>query len=231
MTVSRIIKYLLFTFNFLFFIGGIALLTFSTHIRSNKADYQLNDDLLPGINLLIFIGAVTLVLGFLGCCGAIRENRCLLALFSLGLLSMLLLLLAVGALGAVSRTAAAQELVRKHMKQLLPLSRQPGDVQRAFQDVERSGFCCGFFVGHLDWGNSTVVPDSCNCTDTSRNCTALDERVIYSTPCMTHIMTWMDRVSESLMAMTLTFGTLMVLGMIFSFVLLCQIRNKKSGVL
>lgn len=231
MTVSRLIKYLLITFNFLFFVGGIIILTFSTHIRSNKADYQITDDLLPAINLLIFIGAATLIFGFLGFCGAIGENRCLLALFFLGLLSMLLMLLAVGALGAVSRTAAAQELVRKHMKQLLPLSQQPRDVQEAFQNMERTGLCCGFFVGHLDWGNSTVVPDSCNCTDTSRNCTALNERVIYSTPCMMHIMTWMDRVSDSLMGSALTFGILMILGMIFSLVLLCQIRNKKNGIL
>ncbi|KAI4793146.1 hypothetical protein KUCAC02_032903, partial [Chaenocephalus aceratus] len=32
----------------------------------------------PGIDLMIAIGVIILVLGFLGCCGAIRENRCLL---------------------------------------------------------------------------------------------------------------------------------------------------------
>nr|XP_033496983.1 tetraspanin-8-like [Epinephelus lanceolatus] len=228
MAVNKVIKFLLFTFNFLFFVGGIIILTVSTYIRSHRADYQITDDLLPAINLLIFIGAVTLVFGFLGCCGAIRENRCLLALFFLGLLCLSLMLLAVGTLGAVSRTAAAQELVRKHMKQLLPLSEQPKEVQESLQAMEMSGFCCGLFVGHLDWGNSTVVPDSCNCTDTSRNCTDLDQREIYSTPCMPYIMTWLDRVSDSLMGTAFMFGSLMILGMIFSVVLFCQIVKKKS---
>lgn len=231
MTASKVIKYLLFTFNFLFFVGGITILGLSTHIRSNKADYQITDELLPAINLLIFIGAVTLIFGFLGFCGAIRENRCLLALFFLGLLAMFLMLLAVGALGAISRTAAAQELVKEHMKQLLPLSEQPKEVQESFQKVERTGLCCGLFVGHLDWGNSTVVPNSCNCTDTSRNCTVLDGREIYATPCMTHIMTWLDRVSHSLMGTAFAFGILMILGMTFSSVLFCKIMTSKGSII
>lgn len=231
MSVSKVIKYLLLTFNFLFFMGGIIILTFSVHTKNNKADYQITDELLPAINLLIFISAVTLIFGFLGFCGANRENRCLLALFFLGLLAMLLMLLAVGALGAISRTAAAQELVKTSMKQLLPLSKQRTEVQEQFQKVERTSFCCGFFVGHLDWGNATVVPNSCNCMDLSRNCTVLDGREIYSTPCMTHIMTWLDRISASLMGTAFTFGILIILGMIFSLVLLCQIRNGKNNII
>ncbi|XP_039973774.1 tetraspanin-8-like [Xiphias gladius] len=231
MTVSKIIKYLLFTFNFLFFVGGITILGLSTHVRSAKADYQISDDLLPAVNLLVFVCAVTLIFGFLGCCGAIRENRCLLAMFFLGLLSMLLMLLAVGVLGAIARTSAAQEVVKEHMKELLSLSEQPREVQESFQQVERNGFCCGFFVGHLDWGNSKVVPSSCNCTDSSRNCTVVDGREVYSTPCMKYIMTWLDRVSDSLMGTALAFGILMILGMILSLVLLCRIWSSKNSII
>ncbi|XP_051263092.1 tetraspanin-8-like [Dicentrarchus labrax] len=232
MTVSKIIiKYLLFIFNLVFFVGGITLLGLSTHALKNREDYQITDELLPAVNMLIIIGAVTLILGFLGCCGAIRENRCLLALFFKGLLSMFLMLLAVGVLGAISRTTAAQEQVKKHMKLMLPLSEQPKEVQVSFQNVERSGFCCGLFEGHLDWGNSTVVPNSCNCTDSSRNCTVLDEREIYATPCMRHFMTWMDRMSDSLMGTAFAFGVLMILGMVFSLVLCCQIGSRKKSII
>ncbi|XP_042346704.1 tetraspanin-8-like [Plectropomus leopardus] len=230
MTVNKPLKYLLFTFNFLFFVGGIIILTLSTHVRSNKADYQITDDLLLAVNLLIFVGAVTLIFGFLGCCGAFQESRCLLALFFLGLLSMFIMLLAVGVLGAVSRTTAAQELVQEHLKQLLPLSEQPKEVQDSFQSVELNGFCCGLFVGHLDWGNSTMVPDSCNCTDTFRNCTVLEDREIYSTPCMVYLMTWFDRVSETFVVTAITFAVVMILGIILSLVLFCQIMKKKLHI-
>lgn len=202
--------------------GGIIVLGVSVHIRNNKADHQVTDELLPTVKLLIFVGAVTLIFGFLGCCGAIREHRCMLALFFLGLLMMFIMLLGVGVLGALSRSEEAQELARRHMQQLLPLSEQPKEIQESFQNVEREGFCCGFFAGHLDWGNSTEVPNSCNCTDTSRNCTELDGREIYSTPCMKYIVTWLDRVSDTVMGIAFGFGILMILGMIFSLVLLSQ---------
>uniref|UniRef100_A0A3B4UAV9 Tetraspanin n=1 Tax=Seriola dumerili TaxID=41447 RepID=A0A3B4UAV9_SERDU len=206
------IKYLLFAFNFLFFVGGITILCLFTHIQRNQADYRITDEIVPAINLLVIVGGVTLIFGFLGCCGAIRENRCLLALFFLGLLSMFVMLLAVGALGAITRTEAAQELAKERMRHVLPLSEQPRDVRESFQEVQKNGFCCGLFVGYVDWGNSTVVPDSCNCTDSSRNCTFLrDGRKVYSTPCMTYIMTWMDRVSYSLLGTAIGFGILMIL--------------------
>lgn len=232
MAVSKVIKRLLFTFNFLFFVVGIIIFSYAAYVRIHRADYQVTDQVLPAINLLIFIGAVTLILGFLGFCGAIRESSSLLSLFSAGLLVVLLVLLAVGALGVVSRTAAARELVKQHVKQLLPLSEQPQEVQESFQKVERTSFCCGFFVGHLDWGNSTAaVPDSCNCTDASGNCTVVDGREIYSTPCMTHIMTWLDRVSGSVVGTAVAFGILMIVGIILSSGLNLQIKRRNKGVI
>ncbi|XP_034730557.1 tetraspanin-8-like [Etheostoma cragini] len=194
-------------------------------MKHNKTDYQMTDELLLALNLLIFIVAVTLIFGFLGCCGAFRENRCLLILFFVGLVLMLFMLLAVGALGAITRTEAVQELVMGHIKQLLQLSEQPKEVQEEFQDLERSGFCCGVFDGYLDWENATLVPDSCNCTNTSMNCLVLDEREIFSTTCMTYIVRWLEKVSDTLLGIAFGFSILIILGMIFSLVLLCQIMN------
>ncbi len=42
--------------------------------------HQITSESLPGIDLMIAIGVIIMVLGFLGCCGAIRENRCMLLL-------------------------------------------------------------------------------------------------------------------------------------------------------
>ncbi|CAB1438984.1 unnamed protein product [Pleuronectes platessa] len=217
MAVNKIIKYLLFTFNFVFFVGGITILSFSVHARGNRVDYHITEDVLPAINLLVFVGAVTMILGFLGCCGAVREDRCLLTLFFVGLLALLFMMLA--------------EVVKEHLKELLPLSGAPKDVQEAFQLLERNGFCCGFSVGPLDWGNSTAVPDSCNCSDTSRNCTALGGRQVYATPCMTFLMTWYDRLSLTLIALACGFGSLMILGMVFSSVVCFQVCVKKGSVI
>lgn len=41
---------------------------------------QLTNETIPGVDLMIAIGVIIMVLGFLGCCGAIKENRCMLLL-------------------------------------------------------------------------------------------------------------------------------------------------------
>ncbi|KAL3059994.1 hypothetical protein OYC64_014568 [Pagothenia borchgrevinki] len=181
MAVSKFVKYLLFNFNLWLFCGGTAILSFSALVRINKATFQITDELLPALNLLIFVGAMTMAFGFLGCCGVLRESRCLLAIFFMCLLVMFLMLLSVGVLGAITRTASAQEIVKKHMKDLLPLGHQPQDFQVSFQIVEETEFCCGFFGGHHDWGNPKAVPPSCNCKDFTNNCTVIEERIIYAT--------------------------------------------------
>uniref|UniRef100_A0A8C5IYP7 Tetraspanin 8 n=1 Tax=Junco hyemalis TaxID=40217 RepID=A0A8C5IYP7_JUNHY len=39
-----------------------------------------NSSVHGGVNLLIAVGAIIMVLGFLGCCGAVKESRCMLML-------------------------------------------------------------------------------------------------------------------------------------------------------
>lgn len=41
---------------------------------------QMDSSMLAGANLLIAVGAIIMILGFLGCCGAVKENRCMLML-------------------------------------------------------------------------------------------------------------------------------------------------------
>ncbi|KAJ3597885.1 hypothetical protein NHX12_001401 [Muraenolepis orangiensis] len=232
MAVNKVVKYLLFTFNFLFFISGAVILGVSVHAMISRAEYQITDELLPPVQLLVCVGTVTLVFGFLACCGAIGENRCLLVLFFLGLLGLLILLLSVGVLGALARTEDAQSALAAHLETLRPLGNAPQEVRESFGSLERAGKCCGFSIGHEDWGNSSLaVPDSCNCTDVARNCTELDGRQVYATPCLPYLMTWLDCLSDILMGVAFAFAAMMVLGMAFSLTMLCQISGGKAGVI
>lgn len=52
-------------------------------MRLPSSCLQITNESLPGIDLMIAIGVIIMVLGFLGCCGAIRENRCMLLLVRL----------------------------------------------------------------------------------------------------------------------------------------------------
>ncbi|KAM6216424.1 tetraspanin-8 [Rhynchocyon petersi] len=103
--VSGCLKYSMFIFNFFFWLCGILFLGIAIWVRVspdsnefiNQGDFHTHSQ--GPANLLIAVGAIIMVLGFLGCCGAIKESRCLLILFFIGLLLILLLQLAAGALG------------------------------------------------------------------------------------------------------------------------------------
>ncbi|XP_025057900.1 CD81 antigen isoform X2 [Alligator sinensis] len=85
---TKCIKYLLFVFNFIFWLAGGIILGVALWLRhdsqtTNILYLQLGDKQAPntfyvGIYILIAVGAVMMFVGFLGCYGAIQESQCLL---------------------------------------------------------------------------------------------------------------------------------------------------------
>nr|XP_014968843.1 CD81 antigen isoform X2 [Macaca mulatta]XP_045228306.1 CD81 antigen isoform X2 [Macaca fascicularis] len=85
---TKCIKYLLFVFNFVFWLAGGVILGVALWLRhdpqtTNLLYLELGDKPAPntfyvGIYILIAVGAVMMFVGFLGCYGAIQESQCLL---------------------------------------------------------------------------------------------------------------------------------------------------------
>uniref|UniRef100_A0A8K9X7W7 Tetraspanin-8-like n=1 Tax=Oncorhynchus mykiss TaxID=8022 RepID=A0A8K9X7W7_ONCMY len=92
---------MLMSSHFVFQIGGCVILGVSIYFKVSKNGNVIMDEALPFVDLLIAVGVIIMVLGFLGCCGAIKENRCMLILFFIGLLHIFILLFIAGILGAV----------------------------------------------------------------------------------------------------------------------------------
>uniref|UniRef100_A0A8B9FIP7 Tetraspanin 8 n=1 Tax=Amazona collaria TaxID=241587 RepID=A0A8B9FIP7_9PSIT len=111
--VSSCMKYSMFIFNFLFWVCGSIILGVSIWIRVSKdaqflplsfQELEIDSSVFAGVDLLIAVGSIIMILGFLGCCGAIKESRCMLMLFFIGLLLILILQVTGGILGAVYRS-------------------------------------------------------------------------------------------------------------------------------
>uniref|UniRef100_A0A7N4V2F1 CD81 molecule n=1 Tax=Sarcophilus harrisii TaxID=9305 RepID=A0A7N4V2F1_SARHA len=85
---TKCIKYLLFVFNFVFWLAGGVILGVALWLRHDSQTtsilhLNLDDKPAPstfyvGIYILIAVGAVMMFVGFLGCYGAIQESQCLL---------------------------------------------------------------------------------------------------------------------------------------------------------
>uniref|UniRef100_A0A3P9NH67 CD9 molecule a n=1 Tax=Poecilia reticulata TaxID=8081 RepID=A0A3P9NH67_POERE len=94
---ERCIKYLMFAFNLVFWLAGTAVLAVGLWLKlDSKTNSLLQGENSPyvfytGVYVLIAVGAVMMVVGFLGCCGAIQESPLMLGLF----FSFLLIIFAV----------------------------------------------------------------------------------------------------------------------------------------
>lgn len=222
MAVNKCVKYLLFIFNLLFWISGCIILGVSIYLKVTKDRNQLTNEALPGIDLMIAIGVIIMVLGFLGCCGAIRENRCMLLLFFISLLIIFILLLAAGILGAVSESKV-KDWVKDRLEVLIPLSKQSSEVIADLEALQGELKCCGILKGAEDW---TKIPDSCRCNATVPDCNSSG---VYSTTCTTQITRLMEKNMEVVLGIAFAIAILLIFGMVFAMILYCQI-GKKDGV-
>nr|XP_030706709.1 CD151 antigen isoform X1 [Globicephala melas]XP_030706710.1 CD151 antigen isoform X1 [Globicephala melas]XP_030706711.1 CD151 antigen isoform X1 [Globicephala melas]XP_030706712.1 CD151 antigen isoform X1 [Globicephala melas] len=88
------LKYLLFTFNCCFWLGGCGILGVGIWLAATQGNFATLSSSFPSLsaaNLLIVTGTFVMAIGFVGCIGAIKENKCLLLTFFVLLLLVFLL--------------------------------------------------------------------------------------------------------------------------------------------
>ncbi|NXU09500.1 TSN8 protein, partial [Pardalotus punctatus] len=183
---------------FLLQVCGSIILGVSIWIRVSKDAQQVNacshtsTILFAGVDVLIAVGAIIMVLGFLGCCGAVKESRCMLMLFFIGLLLILILQVTGGILGAVYKSeteASLNQTLKESVNALKSTTGEHKDFQEEFQKFERKNQCCGLLNGPADWGNNFKNPSSkiCQCElenpSSSDLCIIRDGRYIYKRTC------------------------------------------------
>ncbi|XP_062450766.1 tetraspanin-18-like [Rhea pennata] len=100
MGVLSCVKYLMFVFNVLVFAGGTCLSGVGVWVAVDPAGFQdivaSKAVLSAGAYLLLAVGIALSLLGFLGCCGALRRSRPLLLVFFI-LVSLIFVMQLVGA--------------------------------------------------------------------------------------------------------------------------------------
>ncbi|TKS65204.1 Tetraspanin-11 [Collichthys lucidus] len=169
------LKYLLFVFNFLFWVGGAAVLGVGIWTLLEKSDYSsllASSTFAVSAYILILAGSLVVVTGFLGCCAVIREQRGCLSMYFFCLLLIFLIELVAGVLAYVYYQRLSEEL-KQHLNQTMTENyAQPGKeaITLAVDRLQQDFKCCGSNNSH-DWMASVyisseaaerrVVPDSC----------------------------------------------------------------------
>ncbi|KAM9292461.1 tetraspanin-8 [Morus bassanus] len=237
--VSGCMKYSMFIFNFLFWVCGSVILGVSIWIRVSKdvqQELEIDSSLFAGVDLLIAVGSIIMVLGFLGCCGAIKESRCMLLLFFIGLLLILILQVTAGILGAVYRSQIETSLnktLAESVNSLQSSTEESKKFQEMFHEFESMNECCGLVNGLADWGQNanTLFGSSKVCTcepekESTDLCIPLRGRYVYKRPCGTVIIEYLK--DHLLVIVGIAFGLAVIemLGLGFSMSLYCQIQKK-----
>jgi len=172
-----LIKYIVFLFNFVFFLTSVALIGIGAYIQIHMTKYLdfLGNTYLNTSIILIIIGALMLVVTFFGCCGACTENPCMMYTYGTMLALILLSLIGVAITVYVFR-GDAREVITKAMKDSLKnYKKEDHKGVTETWDIMQSDFkCCGV-DSYADWKGTPAfnatedVPDTC-CIEFTENC-------------------------------------------------------------
>jgi len=232
MCVYKLAKYLLFAFNFCFWLAGAAILGVAIWIL---VDDDISDviEVADGINIytgsyvLIAAGVIMLIVGFAGCCGAMKESTCLLGLYFTCLFAIFALEVGIAIWGFVEYDS---------LDQAISDSLNGTNVyDQTFQNFQKNFKCCGLTTV-CDGFNTTHPYLGCDCTGKDDNCKVFKDDgtcpgsgtgvSIYNTPCDDALYDFVEDNMLLLAGIALGIGLAEVLGMIISMCLCCKIKDK-----
>ncbi|XP_064600545.1 CD9 antigen-like [Liolophura sinensis] len=210
------IKYLMFAFNFLFWLIGCALLGLGIWIRvdPNFEKYVNSQDqfnmLYTAAYILIAVGIIIMVIGFLGCCGAIRENTCMLGGFFVCLFIIFAVLLGFGIWAVVSKDTLRANIEDTLVSWVNKYRDDPA-ARNVMDNIQRDFDCCGAKRGRRDYP-SDLEPESC-------------KKQFYEEPCADSFFKWVSDHMLIIAGVAIGIAIVLILGMVFSMVLCCAIKE------
>ncbi|XP_064172871.1 tetraspanin-14-like [Anguilla rostrata] len=145
--VSCCFKYLMFSYNIIFWLAGAAFIGIGFWAWSEKGVLLDLTQVtrLHGFDpvwLVLAVGGVTFILGFAGCVGALRENICLLKFFS-GVIGFIFFLELTAAVLAFVFQEPLKEWIKDFFLTNVKAYREDIDLQNLIDSLQRLNYCCG----------------------------------------------------------------------------------------
>ncbi|XP_068760505.1 CD63 antigen-like [Montipora capricornis] len=232
---AKLIKYLVVFFNFIFFVFGCVLIGYGAWALIELGDYSslTEGSYAAGSKVMIAAGVLIALISFFGCCGAWKENRCLLIIFFICLLVILSLEIAVAILGYTNRNKVENEL-DDEVKEAIR-GKYVGDqpTKDAIDALQREESCCGWnnytnwFNSKFDDGKRDRVPDSC-CKKETDGCGKTIGDNINEEGCKEKLEKLIKDKLYYIGALAVTIVVIQLIGMIFALVLTCRIGKEGS---
>ncbi|XP_074257443.1 CD82 antigen [Saimiri boliviensis] len=251
----KVTKYFLFLFNLIFFILGAVILGFGVWILADKTSFisvlqTSSNSLKMGAYIFIGVGAVTVLMGFLGCIGAVNEVRCLLGLYFAFLLLILIAQVTAGTLFYFNVGKLKQEMGGIVIKLIRDYNSSREDsLQDAWDYVQAQVKCCGW-ASFYNWTDNAELMDRpevtypCSCEDKEGEdsrlvrkgfCEAPGNRTqsgnhpedwpVYQEGCMEKVQAWLQENLGVVLGVCVVVAVIEILGMLLS---ICLCRHVHS---
>jgi len=178
---TALVKYILFARNFNFVLCGIGLIVAGALTQTGYLKYVdfLDEPLgayqAPPI-MMIVIGSIVFLIAFAGCCGAIRENNCLMTTYAI-LMGVILVVEVAVVVVIVVYQDDFQKFLGDEMKKSMPkyyeVSDRGTEVKNTWDILQREYKCCGVDAPS-DWGIVGLPKSCCDGQHESIPCTSLN---------------------------------------------------------
>jgi len=180
--MSNLVKYLLFFTNFLVFVFGVIVFGVGIWVLADKPSFLTSFDeaskaagdvdfnieiYTSAAYIFLIVSALIIVLAFFGCCGAWKENKCMLGTYFVLILAMFILMI-IGAVLAYSGNL--ETTIKDPLKKALEKyddsadeTTPEGAYKGAWNEVQKELKCCG--VDNVkDWseGSHNWTPSGVN---------------------------------------------------------------------
>ncbi|XP_019712981.1 tetraspanin-2a [Hippocampus comes] len=211
----KCVKYLLIVFNFIFWLSGLLVLAVGLWLRFDPETVELltgnnaPDTFFIAVYILLGAGSLMMLVGFFGCFGAVRESQCLLASFFACLLIIFAAEIAAGVFGFINKEQIVEE-VQKFYSSSISDASNPNTTAIALI-YHKTLNCCG---------GSTSAATSDLCADAPED----------TQDCLSAITDFFNNKLHVIGYIGIGIGGVMILGMIFSMVLCCAIRNSREVI-
>jgi len=229
---TGIVKFVMFFFNFIFVVGGILMVTAGVMALTGYQEYKHLVDLdtykAPPI-ILICVGCAVFLIAFMGCCGVLRENNCMMMTYAVFMSIILLIQVGIAVAAHVYEDEFRDALSNGMEKSLNKYNKK--EVQETWDSIQSNLKCCGY-KNYMDWRRTEQqqVPQSCcikrtdGCADGVLNDPALAKERIYEEGCVDKAFEQM-RVKWVIIAASVIAGVEFI-GILFSCCLAARFRRK-----
>ncbi|XP_012587744.1 PREDICTED: CD63 antigen, partial [Condylura cristata] len=179
--------------------------------------------------VIIAVGAFLFLVAFVGCCGACKENYCLMMTFAIFLSLIMLVEVATAIAGYMFRNKVMSEFNENFRKQMQDYPRN-NRTALVLDKVQQEFQCCGA-VNYTDWEHIPAmgkerVPDSC-CRNVTQGCgDKFKVEDIYREGCVEKVGVWLRKNVLVVAGVALGIAAVEALGVVLAC---CLVRSIRSG--